>query len=186
MLKEISEKELKEIVKRNAFFNFEKLELNYGYCYKVRFDDFEEVVRYSDLIFGANEEIYKEYSQIIVEVMTKITDLLGAQQGAVAKYNEKWIVDKEKSEFLWNAMHNQQISNYFKGGFLIEDLTFVENITREILKYNCFAIFIFDGCVIAPSDHMDIFMWFFDIKLKNKIDIILQTYTKKNLILEKL
>lgn len=186
MLKEVSEKELKKIVRKNAFFDFEDLKLNYGHCYKIRFADSEEVIRYSDLKFGAKKESYEKYSQLLVEVMIKITALFNVQKGVVAKYNEKWIIDKEKSEFLWNNMNVQMISNDFEGGFLIIDQSFVEMVTREILKYNCFAIFIFDGCVIAPSDHMDIFVWFFDVKLKNKIDIILHTYAEKNLILEQL
>ena len=186
MLKEISKKELKKIVCRNTFFDFKSLKLNYGYCYKIRFDDLEEVVRYSDLKFGVEKELYKKYSQLIVEVMIKITTLFNGHQGVVAKYNEKWIVDKEKSEFLWDSINVQKISNYFEGGFLITDKSFIKIFTEEILKYNCFAIFIFDGCVIAPSDHMDIFVWFSDIKLKNKIDIILQNYANNNLILEEL
>lgn len=186
MLKELSEKELKKTVLNNSFFDFKDLKTKYGYCYKIRFGDSEDVITYSDLQFGAKKELYEKYEQIIVEIMIKITNLFNAQQGVVAKYNEKWIVNKEKSEWLWNKMCIQKISNYFKGGFSIIDQSFVAIVTREILKYNCFALFIFDGCVIAPSDHMDIFIWFFDDKLKNKIDIILRTYSNKNLILEDL
>ena len=142
MLKEISEKELIKIVHKNTFFDFKELKLNYGYCYKIQFSDLTDVVRYSDLRFGAQRELYEKCSQLIVELMIKITTLFDSQQGVVTKYNEKWIVDKEKSDSMWNKMRVQKISNYFKGGFSINDQSFVEMVTQEILKYNCFSLFV--------------------------------------------
>lgn len=181
VLKTVSEKEITEIKNKNDFFNFEALELNYGYCNKICFKDEKEIVTYSDLKFGAKRNLYYDRVEVIISVIKDVMRLFNEQCGVVVKYNEKWIIDKKKSKNLWDIIAEQKISNEFKGGFLLQEPIFVEKVIESILKYNCFALFIFDGCIIAPSDHMDVFIWFRDVGLKTRLNNILQQY-EKNLL----
>lgn len=168
----------------NNFFDFQELKLNYGYCYRIRFDDFQEIISYSDLKYGFEKELYENEMRLIVEIMIRICALVNDRPGIVARYNEKWIIDKDKSRFLWKRMVEQKISNNFKGGFIITNQLFIEKLTQEILEYNCFALFIYEKIVIAPSDHMDIYVWFLDIALKNKFEFILKKHANGKMLLE--
>lgn len=46
-------------------------------------------------------------------------------------------------------------------------------IIDSILRYNCFALFILENCVLAPTDHMDIFIWYTDESKQKKINDII-------------
>ena len=180
-MKIIDDIELMRIKERNKFFDFDILDSDSGWKSRIEFADKDKNITYSDIQFGASIEKVEERAKCLKHLVKELISLFG-DYGVISKYNEKWVVDRNQSKLLYDCIKKHNISVRFNGGFLLPDDHMTMLIVDAILRYNCFALFILPGCVLAPSDHMDIFIWYTDSAKRERINDIVYGYNRDKLI----
>lgn len=176
----VNEAELKRIKANNGFFDFEKLESGYGFKSVIEFDDPGKSVTYSDIQFGVSGKEVDERAECLKYIVKELLALFGGN-GVISKYGEKWVLNRLKSKQLYECIKKQSLSVCFDGGILIPDDCVTMLIVDAILKYNCFALFILENCILAPTDHMDIFLWYTDADKQRKIHDIVNDLKREDL-----
>lgn len=161
---------LKKIKQRNTFFDFKNLCCKFGYCIKIECRG--DIISYSDIRLGADESLYKSIENTLISLFIDILNTVDLDSGVISRYNEKWIVNKSISLSLYNRFVELGIKNTFGGGFYMDDMTFNCDILKAAFRYNCFPLFISDNLIIAPSDHMEIFVWTSNNTLKESIELL--------------
>lgn len=163
---------LERIKANNGFFDFDKLESDYGLKSRIEFDNSKKSVTYSDIQFGVSAIEVDERAKCLKYIVKELLALFGCN-GVISRYNEKWVLSRLKSKSLYDCFKKQRLSICFDGGILIPDDYVAMLIIDSILRYNCFALFILENCVLAPTDHMDIFIWYTDESKQKKINDII-------------
>lgn len=172
---------LEKIKRDNAFFDFENFCNKFGCSSKIAFNTAEKIT-YSDVNIGADKQIYESNESVLISFTVELLKKMGKSNGVISKYSENWIINKNKSYSLYKKIKESAVKNSFKGGFSVEDIDFTKEIIKATFRYNCFSLFILDGVVIAPSDHMEIFVWTATEKLKKNADDLVMQYHSFGLV----
>lgn len=159
-MNQISAKQMDKIKKDMLFYNFNELNSNDNSKMVVKFHDNIDSVIYSDLQFYEGKEMFEYKKNILIEFIKKSLNKIAEDSCIIVKYNEKWVVNKEKSKELSEVLSNYSVRNNFNGGILIDKKSkIVELFIESVLKYNSFIEIVFGNSqlIISPTDHMDIF-----------------------------
>lgn len=160
MIKLLGNTQIKKIKNNMKFFDFNELNSYDNSNIVIKFNKKIENITYSDILFGHDEKIFDFKKETLIEFTKKVIENVLEQECIILKYNEKWIVNKEKSYELFKVLDNFAIKNTFNGGILVDKNSEIVSLFIEsVLKYNSFIelIFVDLKLIISPTDHMDIF-----------------------------
>lgn len=143
-----------------TFYDFEEFVSRNNYDIKIQFKDEISSIVYGDLSFDDNWNLYEKKENMIVELVDLIINRL--EENCIAtKYNNRWVVDRKKSNRLFKMLKNNHVKMIATRGLLLQnDTEEMSLFIKSILKYNSFVQFLLKDTklVMTVTDHMDIFL----------------------------
>jgi len=187
-VKKISYNELKEIKKGLSFYDFDNLNSINGQII-VKFNDDFKVTRFDDIKFGGLNEDFELQSNMLKDLMMEFIKYYKFESIIIAKYQPKWIVNKDKSPELTEILRCKGLRTNFSGAISVKNIKVIEDFFYSNLKYNSFTQFILlePKVIITPTDHLDVFIASSDIN--NTLDVVKRISEKiksNKIVVEKL
>lgn len=175
------------------FFDFDNLETKGYFQWKIEFCDNIDSVIYSDLHGGNMQKEYREKKILLQHLFEEILACIEEDCCYLKRYNEQWVVRKSESARLWKQLKNDGISNKDSEIIMTEkESPLVLGFFNSIMKYNSFVLFAFPKTkvIIAPTDHMDIFIYsknveteYFIINSMKKINLKKEVFQMQKLMM---
>lgn len=160
--KKVSAKELNKIMKSILNFNITEWETQNGEECIIMFTDEIDNVIFSD--FNKDKyEIYTEKEACVKGLLKSIFNCIDSNECLIIKENEKWITNRKKGKLLDRVLRENEINNRGNCGIYVsKNSPIIPLFVEATLRYYAFVAFVFEKekLIIAPSDHMDIFIFY--------------------------
>lgn len=161
MIEKVFGKEREEVLGRFSFYDFRSCSLVSGQEVIIALSE-EDETRYCDVcLYPDHKEIRKQYSRRERSMIQVFQDMVAPlREMYLLNDREQWLVNKRIAPQLNKLLRMYGIGDCdatLKVSALPEATAFL----KSILRYNTFAFFLFpkEQLVIAPTDHMDIFLF---------------------------
>lgn len=167
----INPKDLDGIYRKHEFYDFDKMECRTGQQYIVEFIEKDDITTFSHIQYGGKEESFAYYKKAITSFLFQLIEEIEDPKCIILKYNDKWVVDQSESKVLASLLAGQGVMNEDNKGIKVDkDDLIVELFVDSVLTYNSFVCFLFEQSkiVVAPTDHLDIFIAAKDSEKLNK------------------
>ena len=161
MIERVPNKERVEVLGRLSFYDFRSCSLISGQEAIITLSE-EENTRYCDVcLYPDDKDIRRRYyrrERSLIGLFSKM--VVPLREMYLLNDGERWIVNKRIAPQLNKLLYMYGIGDrdtMLKISALSEAVAFL----KSILRYNSFAFFLFpqEQLVIAPTDHMDIFIF---------------------------
>lgn len=150
---------------------------------RITFNNNFPDVRFGDLDYGADLKSYSVKENLICHFIFLLLNNVADCNLILKKYNEKWIVNKDKSAKLYERLKLLQVNNT-KTEYITVDKNsdIIRLFVEAALHYNSFFEFLLpaERMVIAVTDHMDIFISAKSEETLQKAEKILTGFNLKN------
>lgn len=160
--KKVSAKELDNIMYSILSFNLTEWEMQNGEECTVVFTDEMDNVIFSDFN-KEKQEIYRKKETCVKELLKSIFYCIDSNECLIIKENEKWITNRKKAKLLDRILRENDIGNTENCGIYVsKDSPIIPLFVEATLRYYAFAAFVFEKekLIIAPSDHMELFIFY--------------------------
>lgn len=160
--KKISAEELNKIMTSEFNFDFAEWDIRDGKECIVMFSDEIDTVIFND--FNKDkDEVYRKKEGYIKDLIERIFNCIDSNECLVIKDNEKWITNREECKMLDRVLKENDISDTENCGIYVpKDSPMIPLFVEATLRYFAFVSFVFEKekVIIAPSDHMDLFIFY--------------------------
>lgn len=184
--KKVSAKELNKIMNSILNFNITEWETENGEECIIKFTDEIDDAIFSD--FNKEKyEIYRKKEACVMELLKSIFNCIDSNECLIIKENEKWITDRKKAKLLDRILRENDINNRGNCGIYVsKDSPVIPLFVEATLRYYAFVAFVFEKekFIIAPSDHMDIFIFYEKHDVYSKIKECIEQYNHEKHIFE--
>lgn len=163
MIEKISKDEKEQVIKNLSFFDFKTYSLKSGKGIIIELDNNSDSVRYCDVQHSNyDKNVLKKYlkkERELVKIPKYFAELLN-DEILIYKEREKWITNKRIAPKMNEMLKNAGVSEN-DCMLKISTADELKIFTKSILRYNTFASYIFPAkrVVVAPTDHMDVFVF---------------------------
>lgn len=166
-IKKLNREEMEKFFDSMDFFDFDDFETKEFFQWKIEFCQNVNTVIYSDLQ-GINikkrfrKKQFQKKQFLLQQCMKELLACIEEEHCYLKRYNEKWIVRKLKSIALYKQLKHNRIFNEASTIIMTEkNSPLIFRFFDSIMKYNSFVLFAFPDSkvIIAPTDHMDIFIY---------------------------
>jgi len=154
----LSLNELKKIEKNLSFYDFKNLDAKNQLLIKL--SDEIDITRYDDVQFGGSIENFIYLSNVLKLIIMDLIQYLFQEPVILSKYQNNWIIDRNKNIELYKFLKLEKIRNNYSGALCINDNIILKEFIDANFKFNSFVQFIFPNSkiIITPTDHLDIFI----------------------------
>lgn len=150
---------MQSLKKELSFYDFISHESSKGEI-QVKFREDITLTRFLDIEFGGNKDDFLEQAALLKKLFKSILNFYKTQEIILCKYNYRWVTNIEENLEMYNLFKTRKIRINFSGGFVVRNPKIIEQFFDANLKSCTFTYFIIpnEKIIIAPTDHMDMFI----------------------------
>ncbi|MGL5042980.1 MAG: hypothetical protein ACRC6X_07805 [Culicoidibacterales bacterium] len=171
-MRELNAFEIQKMKNELQFYDFYNLDIVKGAKYTITLSLESPATTFSDLEFKGERKEFAEQFRILMCFIQDLLILIDEESCVIMKYNENWFENKMQStDGRW--LFDNLLESEVEGITVSKEEKIVKLLIQSVLYYNSFILIVFvkSRIIIAPTDHMDIFIFIENsIKYESKID----------------